>query len=462
MPKILILIRYGITARTLLRTSFLDSLLAANIKVIVACPAFDEPKFLAEMTAKGVQLIPEPKLKKRLFERIYNAIANALCFEHPGTTKTLTMKWLHEGLIKPENPYKLRIFDFLFRGLMGVLNLHRSRKLRQLLLKLDPLFCKHPEIENLFDEVKPDLFFSPYPFEPDAHYIAEAKKRGIPAIGAVKSWDNLTSKIRVACEPDHWIAWSPQMKKEAVQYHYVDPEKIEITGTPQFDFYFKAQKFLPRDSFFKKMNIDPQKKLIVYSPGTSWTYSDEANLRMIHSIIMNTDFPYKCHLHIRKYPKSSVEYSSITNELGITVEDSGSVVPQWTDRIDQSPKDLEHLRQLMHFSDIVIQVSSSIAVDAACEDTPCIAYHLDKYDKVVPWAHRAKRCYSSEHNQLLIKAGGMRVVETKNELKYWLLQYLEYPETDSEGRKSIVSNILWNTDGQAGNRLAKALMNWLP
>ena len=462
MSKVLILIRYGMTARTFLRTRFLESLLEANIKVVVACPAYDDPKFLKEMTEKGVELHPEPILKKRFPERVYSSLANSLSFEHPGTTKTLTTKWLHEGLIKPESDYTSRLFDFIIRGLSGLLNLHRSRKFRRILLKMDPIFCKHPEIEDLFNRVQPDLFISAYPFEPDSHYIAEAKKRGIPTIGAVKSWDNLTSKTRVASEPNHWITWSPQMKHEAIKYHYVDPVKIEITGTPQFDFFFQEHKFPSRAAFMKRIGVNPKKKLIVYSPGTSWTFSDDANLRKIHKVINDKNFPFDCHLHIRKYPKSNAEYSKIEKELSLTVEDAGSVVPKWADRFDQSPEELIHLRELMHFSDVVIQVSSSIAVDAACEDTPCIAFHLDKYDKNVPWAHRAKRCYSAEHNMQLIESKGMRVVETQESLKDWLIQYLAHPETDKEGRQSIVTNILWKPDGLAGNRLAKVVMDWLP
>lgn len=455
-PRILTLIRYGMTARNLLRTEFLTELQRAGVELIVAAPASQEPYFQDEMAQAGILLVDEPSIRKPMIERIYQTAANLLSFEHPGTSKTLTMKWWHEGLVDR------RFSAFILQGLASLPNLHRSKRIRRGLLKLDRRFLRHPEIGQLFDEFKPDLFVSNYTFEPDAHYLAEAHRRGIPTIGIVKSWDNLTSKTRIAVEPNHLVVWSPQMKHEAIRYHYFPEERIEVTGTPQFDFHFSPEKYPTREEFFGRLGIDPAKKLVVFSPGTNWTTSDYRNVQLIHEIISDPSFPFDCHIHIRKYPKRQLDYSIYERNFGATIESAGPVVQSWADEFDQSAEDMEQLRRIMHFADVVVQVASTIAVDAACHNTPCIAMSFDRNDSTAPWGHRSRRAYGAEHNQILLRCGGMTLVETKAALREWLIRYLEHPETREEGRAKVVEEILWKGDGSSARRLAHAVLAKLP
>ena len=449
-------VRYGMTARNLLRGPFMQTLVDRGANIVVVTPAANEPYLKEELEPHGVTLVESPELKKRLPERIWDYVSDALVFRHPGNTRAVTVKWLHESIIERD------LLGFAFRGAVSLLFLHKSHRMRRLLLRLGPRFCSHPEIGSIFETYKPDLFVASFTFEPDVHYLREAMNRGIRTVGIVKSWDNMTSKSRMAVEPDVLIAWSPDMKDQAIRYHSISEDRIKVVGTPQFDVHFNhGGGCTSRSEFLESLGADPAKKLIVYCPEPKWTYSDADNLRLIHEVISAPDFPYPAHIHVRNYPKSERDYSGLERELGVTSERAGTDVPSMADGFDQTMAQAEHMSELMHHADLVIQVSSTIVLDASCHDTPCIGLHLDRNDPRVPWAHQTRRGYDPEHNRMLVNLRALRLATTKTELRDLIELYLTHPETDSDGRAAAVARVIWRTDGTASRRLAESVLEEL-
>ena len=451
---VLIMLRHGMIARNLFRTAFLTGLLEGGARLVVACPAADDPLLKRELEAQGVVLVELPLLKKGLFERLWDAVTSALVFDHPGATRTMYIKWLHFGLVEKQWT------TFIRQGLAAPFFLHKVKPFRRWVAWVDSRLFSHPEIGQLFDTHGPDLFVATNVFEPDVHYIREARRRGIATVGIVKSWDNLSSKTKIAVEPDRLLVWSPEMRDEAVHLHFIPEERISIVGTPQFDVYVNYQGYQSREDFCQRIGADPDKKLIVYSTADSWT-TDEENLRLIHRIVNQEDFCIPCHIHVRKYPKSQRDLSAIEAELGITAENAGRVVPSWADRVDQSREEMEHLCELMYHADLVIHLGSTIALDAACHDTPNIGFGLDSRSRTLPWAHYGRRIFRSEHNRRLIEPGGVKMVVTPEELKAAMQHYLLHPEADRAGREAVLERIIWKRDGRSGQRAADQILKML-
>ena len=451
-PRVMLMLRYGMTARNLFRTDFLPTLLREGIRLIVVCPAADDPGLKQELEPQGVELVMLPTLRKGLFERIWHMVASILAFEHPGTNQTMRVKWLHLGLVEK------RWGDCLLQALAAPLFLHKVRIFRRWLTWVDFRSFSHPEIGHLFDLYRPDVFVATYTYEPDIHYVREARKRGIKTVGIVKSWDNLSSKTRIAVEPDILLVWSPEMRDEAVRLHFIPEEKIHIVGAPQFDVNADYRHHETRMEFMRKIGADPKKKLIFYPMHDSWTYSDEENIRLIHRIANQDDFPFPCHIHVRKYPKNQNDISALEVELGVTSENSGRVVDSWADRVDPSRADMEHLCELMYHADLVIHIGSTIAVDAACQNTPNIGFGLDSKNQALPWGHYARRAFQLDHNRWLVGLGGVKMVATPEELRAAMMQYLLHPETDRVGRKAVMEKIIWELDGRSGQRTAEEVL----
>jgi len=451
-PTLLVMLRHGMTARNLFRSEFVAVMDRAGVKIIAACPAFSEQYLIEELSRFDVELVALPELNKRPLERLWSAIANTLAWGHPGVTWTVTIKWLDRGL-RGGNYLSL-----IGGALASILFLHKSRRFRRLLEWVDARTFSHPEFGELIDVHRPDVVLTTYSFDPDTALLREARRRGVPTLAMVKSWDNLTSKMRMSVEPDKLLVWSPQMRREAMTYHFVPPEKIAVVGAPGFDEHFRNGDYGDRSQYLASLGADPDSKLILYSPGASYTISDADNLRVVHEVLTKQNFEFKWHLHVRKLPKASLDLSLVESELGISSEMSGRVVESWTDRFDQTDDHIHSLGRAVHHADLLIHMGSTIAIDAACHDTPSIGYGLDRTRTGLPRTHVARHVFRLVHNRMVSEVGATRVVTTQAELAEAVRLFLSAPQTDKIDRAAIVDRVVWKRDGRSGERLANEVL----
>ncbi len=455
-PTLLVMLRHGMTARNLFRSEFLRAVDGAGVRIVAACPAAHETYLREELSPFDVELVPLPEIKKGPVERFWTWVANTLAWEHPGVTRTVTIKWLDRGVREG------RFISLLAGSLVSLLFLHRSRKFRRLIEWVDARAFSHPEYGGLIDEHSPAAVLTTYSFDPETALVREARKREIPTMAMVKSWDNLTSKTRIPVEPDTLLVWSPYMKQEAMRYHFVPERKIAVVGAPGFDDHFRDGDYGDRRKYLAQLGADPEARLILYSPGVSFTFSDEDNLRLIHEVLTQQDFDFKWHIHIRKLPKVQLDLSVVESGLGMTSEMSGRVVDSWADRFDQSRDYIDSLGRAVHHADLLIHLGSTIAIDAACHDTPCIGYVLDLTKSGVHPTHVARHNFRLAHNRMMGEIGASRVVSTREQLIDAIRLYLSAPQTDRAGRAALVERVLWKRDGRSGERLANEVLSTIP
>ena len=80
-----------------------------------------------------------------------------------------------------------------------------------------------PALLSVLSEIDPDVMLvSPaiWPKDPvEADYLHAARTLGIPTLGYVNSWDNLTSKGTVHVVPDLFLVWNEPIAREAAEIH---------------------------------------------------------------------------------------------------------------------------------------------------------------------------------------------------------------------------------------------------
>lgn len=451
MQTVLFTIRYGFVARNVLRTGVLRGLKAAGARVVVVTPAYDEPYLKAEAAERGFELMPFPRIRASVAERTFFSATNSLLFDHPATTSTLKVKWRRL-------PEEKRWGAFVAKALAAPLGLHRSAALRRAAERFDVRIFRHPEVGAVIDAVKPSIVVTTDLFASEAHFVREARHRGIPTVGLVKSWDNLTSKSRIRVEADYYGVWSPLMVDEFAKLHFVDPSRVFVSGAPNFDLFASPDfRTRTREEFFRDLGIEPHRKLIVYSPGAKVTYSDDNNIRTLHGVLQELEAEFPFHLHIRKYPKSAQRFDHLKLPH-LSVGEAGVVVPAWADHVDQPREHMQFLGELMRHADLLVHIGSTVAVDAACFDTPIIGYALDARANGTRW-HYAPWVFDLTHTRYLTDLGGQRVVYTREELAAAVRDYLKNPSLDREGRQRMVQGICGAYDGRSGDRIAGFLLN---
>ena len=111
---------------------------------------------------------------------------------------------------------------------------------------LDRLHCRAVEkldvverYRETFRQTRPAVLFCSHQ-RPSAVLppVLAARSLGIPTATFIFSWDNLSSKGRIAAPFDHYLVWSEHMRGELLRYYPdVAPERIHVVGTPQFEPY---------------------------------------------------------------------------------------------------------------------------------------------------------------------------------------------------------------------------------
>jgi hypothetical protein len=218
--------------------------------------------------------------------------------------------------------------------------------------------------------------------------ILAAKKLKIPTATFIYSWDNLP-KSSLVIEPDYYFVWSKYMKEELLKYYpYIKSNQIKVTGTPQFEFHFNKKLLIGKDFFYAKYNLDFNKKYICFS-GDDFTTSpyDQFYLEDLAQAVeeLNNE-GNQIGIIFRKCPVDfSNRYDEIIERYRFIIK---QVNPEWK-KIGGSwagvmplKKDMEILYNTIKYSELVVNVGSSMVFDAFCHQKPCafINYNTSKGD----------------------------------------------------------------------------------
>ena len=91
-----------------------------------------------------------------------------------------------------------------------------------------------------------------------------ANELGIRTVFAVASWDHLSSKGVVSVTPQRVIVWNEVQKREAIELHRLESDRIVVTGSQVFDDWFDREPSTSREEFCARVGLRPDRPLILY------------------------------------------------------------------------------------------------------------------------------------------------------------------------------------------------------
>lgn len=311
-----------------------------------------------------------------------------------------------------------------------------------------------------FDKYNPDVVFATDIYnDDDVLLIKSAKKRGVKVVGMVGSWDNNTSKHLMRAMPDELIVHNETIKEESVKLHAVPDNKITIVGIPHYDY---CKKYVPvsREEFCTQMGLDSKKRFIVFSPaGEKFISTDWQICEILKSGYKEGKIPEDVVTIIRLHPTNVTDLSRFNPDSHFVIENPGIRFEGMGDKKKELDKAAyDHLLDTIHHSEIVINIFSSIVLDAAVIGKPVITIGFNGFDEEVPFVKSVKRWISEDHMEKLLKTGGAPVVRSPEELFSAIRTYLDKPSLDGDGRERIVSEQCWKLDGKSQERIAKVIL----
>ncbi|TCN56406.1 UDP-glycosyltransferase [Flavobacterium circumlabens] len=278
------------------------------------------------------------------------------------------------------------------------------------ILKLEEKYQKairqnpfYDEVKEILEKVKPKVVFCSHQRALKvAGIFAVAADLGIKTATVIYSWDNLP-KARMALRADHYLVWSDYMKKELELYYPEIPsENIHITGTSQFEFYEDEKNIINKETFFKTYNLDLNKKIICFSGDDTKTSPDDpAYLNDMAEELTKANLQDEYQILFRRCPVDfSGRYESVISKYSDLIKEAAplwyfNTANEWN-TVYPSIEDVKLLISTAFYSDIVVNVGSTMAFDFAMFNKPCVFINYDQPVKnIKEWS--VKTIYQFQH-----------------------------------------------------------------
>jgi hypothetical protein len=451
--KILILSLYYSTDRVLLYTDLLRDLSASAAPTVWSFAVrednfpSDNPNAEAFEEYKGVSSIPEWLNWVRRF--------NDYLWDAKGLSYSRQSIW---RLIKSEeSDWKHR---FLRRVASVANKLIPNVNIDRVVFRLIQQYGYCRESLRRFEESRLSAVISMVPFAPlQMSTVAAARKLGIPVIAYITSWDNLTTKTRLMADYDGYIVWSEAMKNELLEFHpHANGKPVHVVGAPQYDVLTNSKYFVSRESFLASQGLTSDRKTVVYCLGSpNFIKEDFGTLEFLEEIgeDLRNDLQVIVRLHPGFYEKDYKIIPQISERFENVVVQGNE---KYFDRIPVQPETsiIEWVNTFRH-ADVVINLASTVTVDACIFDRPVININYDAEPGSPNHQLVTEINERWNHFSPIAKSGGVWNVDSTAELLVALRGYLDNPELHGEGRQRIVEHVCGRVDGRAGSRMAMAL-----
>lgn len=322
----------------------------------------------------------------------------------------------------------------------------------------DYLTIRKDYFRVLFDRYRPAAVFATDIFnDDDVHLMAEARRSRAMTIGMVRSWDNFTTKGVPRIRPDFLIVQNEIIKKEANKFGCIPLSKIFVSGVSQYDRYISGKR-MSREDFFKKIGLNPKRKLILLSPfGQRFSDIDGEIMDILKNFIKNKEIP-DADVLVRNTPNDTVVMGHFVPDSHFYIDDPGHFFKPgvYRDR-ELGGSDLDWLASCLDHVDVIVAAGASIGIDAAIFGKPTIIIHFDGYQKK-PYLFSMRRCVEYDHPAPLIKSDAMRSAQSIDQLRDYLREYLENPKKDEAARQAMLRDYCWKLDGRSGQRIGKFIV----
>lgn len=334
----------------------------------------------------------------------------------------------------------------------NLLNLMKLNPIRDLIFHLQ--WISIPEsYDSAFEKYRPDLVIcSSGGTKPeDLPFIKSAKKRGIPTVGIIQSWDNLTSKGFLYAKCDKFIVWNDIMKEELIKFHGCNQEDIFVSGPIHYDLYHDysvTEQDLIR--YITEKNLQ-RYKIILVASSPEWTYKDyDWICKVILESAQNGDIKFPIKLILRLHPNDRPDRYKALNGISDIIINHPSKFKGDNDW-EQDEKEIKEFQTILRISDVVVCVASTVTIDASYFDTPVVNIAFEK--NKVPYEISSARFYEYTHYRNILKY--VRVAKNPQELISYINFFLEDKSRDRENRKEIIKQQCKYTDGMSAKRASE-------
>jgi len=453
MSVVFVSVPHGGAAGNVLRTGLVQRLLdaAESPDVVLISPLVKDPAFVAEFRHWRLHLEDLPAHRPAGLEGRLLALVQAGYIDS-GVTESVRIR-------RAEAVAKKSIRWIRAKRILAGIVAPRMLNPRTRYQWIDRL-VSHDHADQLFERYRPSLLVTSSPglIFSEVPLLRTAVRRRVRSMAIDPSWDNFTNKLLPVRCVNRLIVWNELMKQQAVDLHGYRPDEIRIAGTPQWDLYFRSGPGIGREAFCRRIGADPERKLVTLTTTPRELYSHHDHvLRVLIEAMDSRRWPCPVQILVRLHPRDDRSaYAAFENLPYVIVEKPFRATVRAGDGldIDVTAENQQHLADTLRYSDVIVNVASTIAVEGAIFDTPVVNVSFDG-ETPSEYVRSARRYYRFTHYVNVTRHGAVRVAETPEDLVLEIGRYLSDPSLDREGRRLVALEQCQFLDGRSAERVAR-------
>jgi hypothetical protein len=282
-------------------------------------------------------------------------------------------------------------------------------------------------------------------------YLLAARDLGIPTLGCILSFDNLTSR-GVLPVFDQYAVWNERMRDEVLAlYPDRKPDAVHITGTPQFDFHVQPAFRLGRAETLAEFGFGPEERYLVYGANSrEFTPSEPALVAAFARACASEPGLQSHRIVVRLHPLDDpARWASIrSGHPRIMLQRPWSSL----DGAFRGAEQARLIGTLLH-ADTCINFASTIALDAAVLDRPVVWVAFAGGGSPAE-TRFSREVYAADHLRPIVASGGVRLAQSIDELVTAVSAYVRDSSLDRAARRQLVATAVGAVDGRAAERVA--------
>jgi len=318
-----------------------------------------------------------------------------------------------------------------------------------------------------FEQIK--CIFTTAPFLVSEDLVCRVAKRlDLSIFYSVLSFDNPTTRGYLPFTPSRIAVWNNHNKNQLIRIFSSEiSPKIDLTGPPQFDFYFDRNYLINEQEWRSRRGLPLNRPVIMYGANAKFFIPDEFKIvRIIDDAIEKGRIKSKPVILLRPHPTDSFQdWELFVGTLKHTyieraIEKNESDLKINNKYSNFSEEDVKGLCSTLAYSDAHISYASTLALDGICFDKPQICPYFSPAPHIL--SHKIVRnLYHSEHYTPITQSGAVHLPSNEFELIKSVDDSIAYPNVAKEARRKLKKEYLNDTNGFAVNFLAQSFSNYL-
>lgn len=321
---------------------------------------------------------------------------------------------------------------------------------------LNVRLARWPAGEALVRKYNPCAAIISNPISEDNSALEFCRNQGIYTACVLESWDSLTNRGALFSFPDDLLVWNELVARQAVKYHDFPADRVHVTGIPSFDIYAHPEIYPSEAEWRQDNNLPATGPVITYS--LSSMHICESEDVIIEGLVAARAaglLPPDASILVRFHPSAVAEVAGRYEAMpGVILQyPSKTFVHRKNDETLGSSMSM--LAATMYYSSVVVNVFSTLCLEAICCDTPVAVVNFDPEPR--PPHRSVKRYLKFLHIKELLEFDAAEVADSLDDLVAGVARSIAHPEARRAQRLACRNAETFGLDGLATTRTAEML-----